>query len=108
MRNYLSALLILVSTANAQSLDCPKKIGNHSLTDASIYFDKKSEIQGDRKELKNGYNEILPLNVAYLVCEYENNQKEWKKFQRKDGINSCILQLRRTEKKVERISLICN
>lgn len=107
MKKYLLALLMLASTANAQSIDCPKKLGIYWLTDASTYFDKKSEIQGERKELKNGYDEILPPNVEYLVCEYENAQKKWRRFQPKDGINSCALQLRRIANKVERISLIC-
>lgn len=107
MKKIISIFLLISSTASAQILECPPIEKKNRLVGASVYFDEISQIQGERKDLKNGYNEILPLNVRYLVCEYENDTKSWKQFQAKDEITSCILETREKRRKVERISLIC-
>jgi hypothetical protein len=88
----------LATVANAQTLVCAEKSGGAKLVDASAFFDKTSEIQGERKELKNGYDEILPLNVEYLVCAYEDDKKEWKYFKPRANVNSCALQVRHAKK----------
>jgi len=107
MKKILSILLLISFTASAQTLECPTIEKKNRLVGASAYFDKISQIQGERKDLKNGHNEILPLNVRYLVCEYENETKSWKYFQPKDEITSCILETRERRRKIERVSLIC-
>ena len=107
MKKYFFILVLLASTAQAQSLGCPKLSGKAKLTGASTFFDKTSEIQGDRTDVKNGYNLRLPLNIAYLVCEYENGVKNWKNFKPKEDIETCNLQVKEYKKEVKSIILTC-
>lgn len=109
MKKYLLAFsaLFLFSSVQAQILECPSIHKKSKLVDATAFFDKITQIQGEFVELKNGYNLILPLNVKYLVCDYRNKTNLWKEFTPNKEVKDCILRLREQRKRDVTIKLEC-
>jgi hypothetical protein len=76
------------------------------LTGAGAYFDRQTEIQGARREVKGGYDVELPLNTAWLLCEYGALQA-WKEVKPEPKINTCKLRVRERRKEVTDVKLTC-
>lgn len=67
MRKILLIGIFLASGASAQTVECSKVSQGAKLAGAGAYFDKQTEIQGARREVKGGFDVELPLNTAWLV-----------------------------------------
>lgn len=106
MRTILLICLLLVPRVQAQTVECPRVSQGTKLTGAGAYFDKQTEIQGARREVKGGYDIDLPLNTAWLVCEYGALQA-WKEVKPKPKINSCRLRVRERRKELTDVKLTC-
>jgi hypothetical protein len=106
MRKTFLMCVLLAPFVHAQTVECPRVSQGAKLTGAGAYFDKQTEIQGARKEVKGGFDIELPLNTAWLVCEYGAAQK-WEEVKPDPKIKSCTLRVRETKKEVEDIKLTC-
>ncbi len=106
MRKILLTGIFLTSGVSAQTVECPKVSQGAKLTGAGAFFDKQTEIQGARRDVKGGYDVELPLNTAWLVCEYGAAQK-WEEVKPDPKIDRCTLRVRESKKEVKNVKLTC-
>ncbi len=108
-----AVLLILfgisVSSSAAEVVECPKKLDGKRLISIGAFFDKETEIQGDRFDVRGGYRIELPLNVAWLVCEYGaiSGPQRWIQVKPPANVKRCTIRVREVESKLQDVKLTC-
>lgn len=114
MKTLLMMLFGLsLSSAAAQGAECPTKSDGRSLTGVAAFFDKETEIQGDRSDECGGYRIELPLNVAWLVCEYgppgstAPEDQRWVKVQPPKDVKRCVLEVKEVKQRPASAKLTC-
>lgn len=110
MKAVLSILFGLsVNSSAAEIVECPKKSDGKPLISMGAFFDKETEIQGDRFDVRGGYRIELPLNVAWLVCEYGaiGGPQRWIQVKPPTDVKRCTIQVREVKSKPQGVRLIC-
>jgi len=108
-----AVLLILVglsvSSRAAEVVECPKKSDGKPLISIGAFFDKETEIQGDRFEVRGGYRIELPLNVAWLVCEYGaiGGPQRWVQVTPPANVKRCTIRIHEVKSKPQDVKLTC-
>lgn len=102
-------LTLFVLPVSAATVECPKVADGKSLAGVGAYFDKQTEIQGARFDAKGGYRVELPLNVAWLVCEYGaiGGPQRWVEVKSGDNVRRCVLRVREVKSKPREAKLAC-
>lgn len=102
-------LALFIVPAHAATVECPKIADGRALAGVGAYFDKQTEIQGARFDVKGGYRVELPLNVAWLVCEYETigGPQRWIEVKPPVGVKRCALRVREVKNKPQEAKLAC-
>jgi hypothetical protein len=102
-------LAAVASHAAAETVECPKASDGKPLASVGAYFDKQTEIQGARFDVKGGYRVELPLNVKWLVCEYGvvGGPQRWVEIKPGDGAKRCALRVREAKSKPKEARLAC-
>jgi hypothetical protein len=98
----MKAVLLLMLAAAlrpafAEKLECPRTLDGKELRLVSAYFDKQTQIHGDQRLVKGGFVVGLPLNVKWLVCDYDGGSTKW--IPVKDGERSKTCSMAVTEGK---------
>jgi hypothetical protein len=124
------ACAFLGPTVSAQTVECPKfypsadtyinetpyqhngkgLVKKSALKDASAFIGEINgggEIQGGIKEVKNGYDVELPLDIKWFVCIYENNVQWWEELKLNPKITSCTMYVRKNKKYSADAKLVC-
>ena len=93
----------------AKTVECPKASEAKPLAGVGAYFDRQTEIQGARFEVKGGYRVELPLNVQWLVCEYGviGGPQRWVEVKPGDRVQRCVLRVREAKSKPQDVKLVC-
>lgn len=109
MKTSLLLLALFALPAFAATVECPKAAEGKPLAGVGAYFDKQTEIQGARFDTKGGYRVELPLNVAWLVCEYGTigGSQRWVEVKPGDGVKRCVLSVRESKSKPQEAKLAC-
>jgi hypothetical protein len=102
-------LALFVLPASAATVECPKFSDSKPLASVGAYFDKQTEIQGARFDVKGGYRVELPLNVAWLVCEYGaiGGPQRWIEVKPPADVKHCALRVREAKSKPQEAKLAC-
>lgn len=102
-------LALCVLPASAATVECPKVSDSKPLAGVGAYFDKQTEIQGARFDVKGGYRVELPLNVAWLVCEYGaiGGPQRWVEVKPPTDVKHCVLRVREVKSKPQEAKLAC-
>jgi hypothetical protein len=102
-------LPLFVLPVSAATVECPKALEGKPLAGVGAYFDKQTEIQGARFDAKGGYRVELPLNVAWLVCEYGaiGGPQRWVEVKPNDSVKRCVLRVREVKSKPQDAKLAC-
>jgi hypothetical protein len=102
-------LAAAVSNAAAGTVECPKVLDGKPLAGVGAYFDKQTEIEGARFDVKGGYRIDLPLNVQWLVCEYGaiGGPRHWLEVKPSDNVKRCALTVREVKGKPREAKMAC-
>ena len=102
-------LTVLAIPAFAETVECPKSSEGKPLAGVGAYFDKQTEIQGARFGVRGGYRVELPLNVAWLVCEYGaiGGPQRWIEVKRDESVKRCVLRVREVKSRPQEAKLAC-
>lgn len=115
MKTILLLLLAMCfRPAEAGTVECPKSAQGKPLTGVGAFFDKQTEIQGVRHDSKGGYRIELPLNVAWLVCEYgppgasSADDQRWIEVRPPEKVKRCDLRVREAKRRPVEAKLACD
>jgi hypothetical protein len=107
--SILFVLALFVLPVSAATVECPKVSDGKPLAGVGAFFDKQTEIQGGRFDVKGGYRIELPLNVAWLVCEYGafGGPQRWIEVKPPANVKRCDLRVREAKSKPQEAKLSC-
>lgn len=107
MKKIPLMFLAFALNANAQTMECPKESKGEKLSGYEVLYDEQTELQGEFKKVKGGYQVELPLSFKYFVCEYGSVTKR-EEVKLKNNLSSCTLFVREgKKKKLKNIKLVC-
>lgn len=102
----LVLLAVVLRPAFAEKVECPKTLEGKALKLASAYFDKQTQIQGDQRLVKGGFVVELPLNVKWLVCDYDGPTK-WIAVYDGEKAKRCSMSVREGKRGMTSAKLVC-
>src|SRR3569832_1796253 len=111
MKKLILFAFVSVTNADAQVVECPKfypwqdtlvnevpyqhngkgVVKKKELSKASGFggeFNEVNELQGIRKEVKDGYDVHLPLITKWLVCSYGDNVQWWEELKLANNVKA--------------------